>query len=126
MSVFTFILAEYLIHLRAHFRNFQSYINLNSLYPWLMEYFLLTPGESEHLLNVHIGENQRIFNLLGFMEKKGAEGYKLFLRAIRKETEHKGHEELYKMLVSGAHQQVDVGIEPGNVFSSMCIRKKIL
>ena len=120
MTVFTLILAEYLIHLRAHFKDFLSYINLNSLHPWLVQYSLLTSDQSELLRNVHIGENERIVNLLGFMEKKGARGYSLFLQAIREEKEHIGHDELHEILSSSHIQKFEIGIQSGNVVTLMC------
>ena len=75
-------------------------MDLKSLFPHLMKYCLLTGDQADHLLNHHYSENERILNLLRFMERKGEQGFRLFLCAIREEKEHMGHAELYQTFTS--------------------------
>lgn len=65
-----------------------------------MEYRLLTGDQADRLRNPHFSENDRIQSLLRFMERKGEQGFRLFLRAIREEKEHMGHTELYQAFIS--------------------------
>ena len=73
-------------------------LDLPSLIPQLNAHHLLTPGQAEHLSNEHFSHSQRVGKLLEYIQRKGVEGYRLFLQAIEEERTHIGHKELYVVL----------------------------
>ena len=89
---------EYRVLLEQHHPDIEQLLDLPTLIPRLNTHHLLTPGQAEHLSNEHYSHSQRVLKLLEYIQKKGAEGYRRFLRAIEEETTHMGHKELYAIL----------------------------
>jgi len=81
-----------------HHPHIDRLVDLPSLIPHLNAHHLLTPGQAEHLGNEHLSHSQRVGKLLEYIQKKGVEGYRLFLQAIEEERTHIGHKELYTVL----------------------------
>lgn len=84
--------------LMEHHPHFDRLLDLPSLIPQLNAHHLLTPGQAEHLGNEHFSHSQRVGKLLEYIQRKGLEGYRLFLQAIEEERTHIGHKELYTVL----------------------------
>ena len=81
-----------------HHPHIERLLDLPSLIPQLNAHHLLTPGQAEHLSNEHFSHSQRVGKLLEYIQRKGVEGYRLFLQAIEEERTHIGHKELYVVL----------------------------
>ena len=84
--------------LMEHHPHIDQLLDLPSLIPHLNAHYLLTPGQAEHLGNEHFSHSQRVGKLLEYIQRKGLEGYRLFLQAIEEERTHIGHKELYTVL----------------------------
>lgn len=73
-------------------------INLSELIPYLNRQELLTSKENEVLLDSAVTDHDRLLKLLNIIENKGHRGYEKFLRALKEETSHMGHEEVISIL----------------------------
>ena len=99
--------------LKKHQLELVQYINLQSLFPYLIREKLLTLDEQEMLLNTQFTRTQHILKLLALLEKKGKYGYKSFLKALEEEPDHSGHKELVTLLrgasITGEAQNCIIG-----------------
>lgn len=73
-------------------------INLSELIPYLNRQELLTSKENEVLLDSAVTDHDRLLKLLNIIENKGHRGYEKFLRGLKEETSHMGHEEVISIL----------------------------
>ena len=76
-------------------------VDLPSLVPVMNKHKLLTPQENTVLtdqMTVLMAPQDRCRQLTLFMQKKGDEGYQLFLQSLLEETTHLGHGQLHKLL----------------------------
>ena len=60
------------------------------------------------MMNRLLTQRDRIQNLLSFVERKGPEGCKMFLRAIEEETTHLGHKEVIETIKSSPEYQESI------------------
>lgn len=68
--------------------------------PYLNQQMLLTDDENDILLHLYLSNRCRVLKLLQFIETKGDEGFRRFLKAIADEQEHMGHSELTKLFAA--------------------------
>ena len=77
--------------------DFQKLVNLDTLIPLLNQGGILSPVELRELYVVHRSESWRISYLLSMLDRKGKQGIKALIFALKSDEEHMGHQEL------GAH-----------------------
>lgn len=77
--------------------DFQKLVNLDTLIPLLNQGGILSPVELRELYVVHRSESWRISYLLSLLDRKGKQGIKALIFALKSDEEHMGHQEL------GAH-----------------------
>lgn len=75
-----------------------KYINMVSLIPYLNKYGILTAEERHYLNNNHKSPTEKVNYLLQYLESKGEETVKNFLKALKEAGEHSGHTELCRLL----------------------------
>ena len=78
-------------------------VYLPTLVPVLNKHKLLTLAQNSILTDyttVVLAPQERCRQLTQFMAEKGDEEYQLFLQALREETTHLGHNQLYRLLPS--------------------------
>ena len=75
-----------------------KYINMVSLIPFLNKYGILTSEERFYLNNNHKSPTEKVNYLLQYLESKGEETVKNFLKALKEASEHSGHTELCRLL----------------------------
>ena len=76
-------------------------LNLTSLIPVLNKHNLLASDDNYHLLNYLISPLERANVLLyKILPSKGPGAFKTFITCLQEETEHIGHQELAKILIS--------------------------
>ena len=76
-----------------------SLLNLPSLVPVLNKYHLLTQTDNYTLINQLIPPEERASALMYVMlPSKGPGAYELFVKCLKEETEHLGHQELARRL----------------------------
>ena len=79
-------------------------LKLSTLRPYLHRYELVTRDESETYLDTTQGvvmqRDERIQHFLRILESKGPLAHYRFLECLHREKEHRGHLELYQLLVS--------------------------
>lgn len=73
-------------------------LNVKSLLPYLIKERLLTRDEQEHLES-KLPYDQSCY-LLSILQRKGNDGFKRFLKCLKEEKEHLGHEYLADHLSS--------------------------
>ena len=76
-------------------------LNLTALIPVLNKHGLLTLNDNYKLLNYLVSPLERANALLYWIiPSKGAGAFKKFITCLQEETEHVGHQELAKILLS--------------------------
>ena len=100
LTVIQCSILEWKILIDSNAHDCERLIDITSLLPFLLQNHLLTSNEQEILMKSTFTECQKIQYLLLLIHKKGAEGYRGFLRAIEHESSHLGHRELYTILTN--------------------------
>ena len=99
--------------LKKHQPELVRFIDLQSLFPYLIRENLLTRDEQEILLNTQFTRTEHNLKLLALVEKKGKYGFESFLKALEEEHDHKGHEALVTLLkrvsITGEAQNCIIG-----------------
>ena len=76
----------------------KSSLNLTYLLPHLMKRKLLTTKEEHRLKNEAKTDHDNNCEFIDYLKTKGSRAFDLFLAALRDETEHLGHVDLYKRM----------------------------
>ena len=76
----------------------KSSLNLSYLLPHLMKRKLLTTKEEHRLKNQTKTDHDNNCEFIDYLKTKGSCAFDLFLSALRDETEHLGHVDLYKRM----------------------------
>ena len=94
----------------------RSSLNLSYLLPHLMERKLLTTSEEQRLLEERDRDTRDENNtkFICYLKARGSHAFTLFLEALRDETEHLGHVNLYERMSQRAKS---VGIIPVEALS---------
>jgi len=74
------------------------YINLKCLVPYLNRYKILTKSDRFYLNNPLTSPDEKMTYLLSTLDEKSTESLHNFLRALKEEPEHTGHQELCKLI----------------------------
>ena len=75
-------------------------LNMRILAPYLLQNGLLAPSEYQQLDALGTPRNQAQHFLINVLPTKGEEGLKKFLKCLKQETEHSGHQYLFRLLGS--------------------------
>lgn len=76
----------------------QSSLNLSYLLPHLMKRKLLTASEEHRLKSEAKTDRDSNSQFIDYLKTKGSHAFDLFLEALKDETEHLGHVDLYKRM----------------------------
>ena len=79
-----------------------QHLNIDALLPFLVQQHLLTDQERKVLLNEILTHSLKVMKLLHFVEMKGPEGFRRFLKAVANEKEHIGHREVEELFAASS------------------------
>lgn len=85
--------------LKENYKIILQNLNLNELLPHLVENGLLTPRESQEIDRdkaVPLTQNQHF--LLYVLPQKGRDAFDMFIKCLKAEKDHLGHQDLVKIL----------------------------
>ena len=80
-----------------------QYMNRESIYPYLLQYALLTDDESYHFMSKDKSPGESGGYLIGLLEKKDS-GAQIFYQCLQIELQHSGHLQIAECLRTTALQ----------------------
>lgn len=92
--------------LRQNYNTIIANLNVKTLLPHLIKERLLTLDEQEQLESKLPYDQSRY--LLRILQRKGKGGFKLFLKCLKEEKEHLGHEYLAGCLSPSSREPIEV------------------
>ena len=96
-------------------------IDTDALVPFLIQKQLLTPSETETLLNRTLTSREKINTLFSLLETKGPTAHFLFACCLQEENEHPTHQQLLCLIRSDDDDYND-GDDDDDEDSSPCVR----
>ncbi len=100
--------------LRHHQPLLVQNISIIELLPYLNRHLLLTQHENEVLQNKVTTNQEKVLELLLFIERKGTYYLWKLLQAIREEPSHTGHKEIFRVLEPACKCEVELGMTAGH------------
>lgn len=75
-------------------------LNMEMLTPHLLQNDLLAPPEYQQLDALGTSWKQAKYFLLNVLPTKGQDGFKRFMKCLKEEKEHSGHQDIFRRLES--------------------------
>ena len=97
---------EWLHCLTQHYKAIIANLNVKTLLPYLIKECLLTLNEQEQLES-KLPYDQSLY-LLRILQRKGSSGYRRFIKCLKEEKEHLGHEYLVDCLSLRSRESTEV------------------